>query len=383
MENLSISYAVICLNEERTILRCLKAISSNCNKNDEIIVVDTGSKDKTKELVEEKFPNVKLYDFKWNGSFSSARNYCIKLAKKDWIFFIDADETLSPNSGYNLKRHIFEVNKIAPRPFVMVPKIINTNGNILYNAGRIMPNNSQFNFYGLIHEYPVINNRKDEKGYDTIKLDDVAVYHDGYEPEIMKSKSKPCRNSKLDKIMLKKLPNSIRYNYLYYRDSESIISEDEYVKGMTKTFLMDKNNKFSQQAGISLLIYYVNKKKFDLADKYVEKLAELVEKPNSAVSKWELVYLSSINDLNRLKSKEAYLLKTLIAVKNNHENEINEIFKDGMNYDELIGLIFLSLGRFKEALDICKSLNKKNFTNQLSNKICEFEKILESNHVNK
>lgn len=383
MKKISMSYAVICLNEERTIVRCLKAIKSNMGENDEIIVVDTGSTDNTIPLISSKFPTVKLYNFKWNNSFASARNYCIEAAKKDWIFFVDADETLYKKSGLKVKNNILRVSKIAPKPFVMVPKIINKNGSIVYNAGRIIPNNSRFRFYGAIHEYPIIDSNKDGTGYDTIRLNDVMVYHDGYDFEVMKSKHKSLRNSELDKIMLKKMPNSIRYNFLYFRDAKSIIGDKKYVEGMTQTFLMDKRNKFSQEAGLSLLLYYVNEKNFVMADKYIEKLAELINEPNSAISKWELIYLASVNELNKLNSKEFSLLKTLIAVRNNHSEEINEYFREGFNYDELIGLILLSLGQIKEANELSQYLNKNGFKNQLTSRINKFKEILGSNNEKK
>lgn len=199
----------------------------------------------------------------------------------------------------------------------------------------------------------------------------------------MKSKHKSLRNSELDKIMLKKMPNSIRYNFLYFRDAKSIIGDKKYVEGMTQTFLMDKRNKFSQEAGLSLLLYYVNEKNFVMADKYIEKLAELINEPNSAISKWELIYLASVNELNKLNSKEFSLLKTLIAVRNNHSEEINEYFRKGFNYDELIGLILLSLGQIKEANELSQYLNKNGFKNQLTSRINKFKEILGSNNEKK
>lgn len=76
---------------------------------DEIIVVDTGSKDKTSEIA--KKSGAKVFKFKWNNDFSKARNFSLKKSTKDWILILDADEIISE---YDLKRirKITELNEV-------------------------------------------------------------------------------------------------------------------------------------------------------------------------------------------------------------------------------------------------------------------------------
>ncbi len=88
----SISLCMITKNEEVFLEQCLNSISSLV---DEIIVVDTGSLDKTKDIAR-KFTN-KIYDFKWCDDFSTARNKSLEYATGDWILILDADEVLSEN----------------------------------------------------------------------------------------------------------------------------------------------------------------------------------------------------------------------------------------------------------------------------------------------
>lgn len=87
----TISACMIVKNEEELLPRCLKSIRDLV---DEIILVDTGSEDRTVQIAEEF--GCKIYHFPWQGDFSSARNESLKHATKDWIFIIDADEELPP-----------------------------------------------------------------------------------------------------------------------------------------------------------------------------------------------------------------------------------------------------------------------------------------------
>jgi len=88
--NNTASLCMIVKNEEAQLARCLKSVQPVV---DEMIIVDTGSTDRTKDIA--KVFGAKLYDFKWTDDFSEARNYCISKAKGRWIFILDADEVIS------------------------------------------------------------------------------------------------------------------------------------------------------------------------------------------------------------------------------------------------------------------------------------------------
>lgn len=87
MKKIPISMCMICKNEEKRIERCLKSLKDT---GLELVVVDTGSTDRTKELALQYTSCV--YDFVWCDDFSAARNYSLQLASNDWIFMMDADE---------------------------------------------------------------------------------------------------------------------------------------------------------------------------------------------------------------------------------------------------------------------------------------------------
>ena len=86
---ITVSVCMIVKNEEHCLERCLKSLVPVA---DEIIVVDTGSDDGTKDIAK-KYTD-KIYDFAWTGSFSDARNYSFSLAGCDYIYCADADEEL-------------------------------------------------------------------------------------------------------------------------------------------------------------------------------------------------------------------------------------------------------------------------------------------------
>jgi len=85
----SITLCMIVKNEERYLARCIASVKPVVH---EIIVVDTGSEDKTIDIATAF--GARVYDFPWNGNFSDARNFAIDKAKGSWILVMDADEVL-------------------------------------------------------------------------------------------------------------------------------------------------------------------------------------------------------------------------------------------------------------------------------------------------
>ena len=84
-----ISLCMIVKNEEDVLNNCLSTVYDLV---DEIIIVDTGSTDKTKEIAS-KYTN-KIYDFKWVDDFAKARNFSFEKATKDYILWLDADDII-------------------------------------------------------------------------------------------------------------------------------------------------------------------------------------------------------------------------------------------------------------------------------------------------
>ena len=85
----TVSVAMIVKNEEKILDRCLDSLQGIY---DELIIVDTGSVDNTKDIAH-KYTD-KVYDFEWCDDFSAARNYAFSKCTMDYIYTADADEVL-------------------------------------------------------------------------------------------------------------------------------------------------------------------------------------------------------------------------------------------------------------------------------------------------
>lgn len=95
----TLTLSMIVKNEEKYLDACLESVREVA---DEIVVVDTGSTDKTKDIA--KRHNAKIYDFEWIRDFSAARNFALKHSSGDWILYMDADERLDPHSIGEVKQ---------------------------------------------------------------------------------------------------------------------------------------------------------------------------------------------------------------------------------------------------------------------------------------
>lgn len=93
------SMCMIVKNEEDVLERCLEGIAGLM---DEIVIVDTGSTDRTKQIAF-KYTD-KVYDFAWVGDFSKARNFAFEKASCDYIYSADADEIVDAENREKLKR---------------------------------------------------------------------------------------------------------------------------------------------------------------------------------------------------------------------------------------------------------------------------------------
>ena len=110
---MSLSIALITLNEEANIERCLSSLKSFA---DEIILVDMGSTDQTLQKAKEF--SAKIFTHPYTGFVEPARNYALDKTQGDWVFLIDADEELPKTLKLLLKELIREKSK----SFYRVPR---------------------------------------------------------------------------------------------------------------------------------------------------------------------------------------------------------------------------------------------------------------------
>ncbi|SEW48790.1 Glycosyltransferase involved in cell wall bisynthesis [Chryseobacterium wanjuense] len=95
-----LSLAVITYNEEENIVRLLDSLK---NTVDEIVIVDSFSTDKTKEICTQKYPQVKFFERKFNG-YGEQKNHALDLCSHEWILFLDADEVPDEDLKNSIKK---------------------------------------------------------------------------------------------------------------------------------------------------------------------------------------------------------------------------------------------------------------------------------------
>lgn len=101
-----ITTCILTKNDGKKIKECLESVQKF---SFEILVIDCGSTDNTKEIVSE-YTNILDYEF--NNNYSDAKNYCIEKAKGDWILFIDPNQYLSKETEENILSYLYyQVNE--------------------------------------------------------------------------------------------------------------------------------------------------------------------------------------------------------------------------------------------------------------------------------
>lgn len=144
---------MIVKNEEKVLDNCL---SSCFDLFDEIIIVDTGSKDKTIKIAQ-KYAT-KILNFKWNYNFSDARNYGILNCNCDYFMWLDADDIITKDNLERLKQLKIELDKEKPDCiFVKYNTGFDENGKVTfsYYRERILKNDKLNLFIDPVHEVVV------------------------------------------------------------------------------------------------------------------------------------------------------------------------------------------------------------------------------------
>jgi glycosyltransferase involved in cell wall biosynthesis len=197
-----ISVCMIVKDEEQFLDNCLQSVKDIA---DEIIIIDTGSKDNTVNIAR-KYTD-KIYFHPWKDSFSEARNHYFDYAKGDWIFQIDADEELVKDDIPVLLDAIKNPNIDT----IMVPIISQLSrgqNKAMHNVERVFRNNGIIHYEGRIHNRVV--------GCKNVKIYPIHFLHYGYDLNDQDlSETKHKRRISLLKMDIEDDPeNPLPYHYL-------------------------------------------------------------------------------------------------------------------------------------------------------------------------
>lgn len=202
----NISVCIIVKNEEKYIEDCLNSVLDIAS---EIIVLDTGSTDRTIEICS-KFSKVSLYHMNWEDNFSKAMNKCISYAKYEWILCIDADERINEFSQLYLK-DCLETHKHKDKSLIIKFHSVNVNSNRFtqnYFKCGVLRNNRGIHFIVPVHQYPV-----NEKN-------DIIIEHSKqfqfYHVQEATKESITARNEKYIKILIDFMKDSSNKGHDFY-----------------------------------------------------------------------------------------------------------------------------------------------------------------------
>lgn len=192
--SVTLTAAFIVRDEERTLQKALDHIRPAV---DDIVVVDTGSVDRTVEIAQEA--GARVYPFEWCDDFSAARNFALAQVQTDWVLWVDGDEVLDPED-VQAPRTAAGLYSTLEEPVILRIVQVNQHGNNRepnYDMSRLHPTGYGIRWWGRIHEQlGPPEGGIFAHGYSRPVVR-VRLNHDGYQPEVMHGKAKLQRNVQL------------------------------------------------------------------------------------------------------------------------------------------------------------------------------------------
>ncbi len=166
----TLSACMIVKNEEAFLGRCLQSV---CSHVDEIIVVDTGSTDRTVEIAESY--GARVYHHPWENDFSKHRNQSISYASGRWIFIIDADEEYLASSRRDLREELVRAENDGDDALHMRVESRQAEGAeiVCSDSVRVFRANGQIRYEGFVHNQLV--------GYEKLAVSLGRIVHYGYD----------------------------------------------------------------------------------------------------------------------------------------------------------------------------------------------------------
>jgi GT2 family glycosyltransferase/glycosyltransferase involved in cell wall biosynthesis/tetratricopeptide (TPR) repeat protein len=195
-----LSVCLIAKNEEAHLDRCLASVRPLAHQ---MIVVDTGSTDRTAEIAKQH--GAEVYSFAWSDDFSAARNAALEHATGDWVLSLDADEELPAESQAKLREHLRDPKAMAFR-LPLVDHGQEAEGRSL--VPRLFRNAPGLFWTGRVHEQVFGGVEALRKGWHLEnKLGEATILHHGYSTDAAQQRAKSERNLRLLKLALEEQPN--------------------------------------------------------------------------------------------------------------------------------------------------------------------------------
>jgi len=206
-----VSLCMIVRDEEAFLPECLRRAAPAA---DEIVIVDTGSKDRTVEIAREA--GARVLHFEWRDDFSAPRNFGLEHARGQWILVLDADEHLEPGAPEEI-RAVARDRRLGA--CYLTFRNLHDGGRELRNLmARMFRNAPEIRYQNLIHEQvaPAITRycRAHDLKIGTIRA---PVVHHGYTSLVAHGRAKRERNLRLFEKQFERHPDD-PYSWYRYGD---------------------------------------------------------------------------------------------------------------------------------------------------------------------
>ena len=301
-----LSVAMIVKDGEQTLGACLESVKGIA---DEIVVVDTGSSDRTVEVAREH--GARIEHFAWRDDFSAARNASIQMAAGDWVLWMDADDVLPKEEHQKIRK------AMARGPGEAFYFSLENTGadRSRYPQLRLFPNLPGVRFERPVHEQVV--GSLEGLGIRCVRTD-IRVVHTGYTTDAITSKKRRKYLGMMRRWLAAHPEDAdvrFRVGHTLYGEGDSQAAELEF-----KLLADDETLKMQRPSIARMALTFLGRVRMDLKrhDQALEPLTESVDMaPGSALAR---LYLGEcLLEMGRAKEAREHLTHAL-------ENEEGEVF---------------------------------------------------------
>ena len=230
---MTISLCLIVKDEAANLPRCLDSAAAIV---DEIVVVDTGSTDATVDIAAAH--NARVFSIDWPNDFAAARNVSLSHATGDWVLVLDADEVLDGEVGQQLQ----QIDRGQPQQGIESANLLAVNllrqeigatqapYTLITRFFRRLPTIQFFRLYHETVDDSIAALQQQHPRWQVLTLDQVGIYHTGYDPEVVIQRDKFSRAQSLMELHLQRYPqdpyilNKLAALYLEQNQSEAALS---------------------------------------------------------------------------------------------------------------------------------------------------------------
>lgn len=295
----TVSLCMITKNEEQFIGDCLASVRDVV---DEIILVDTGSTDRTVEIAESF--GAKVFHFPWTGDFAAARNESLAHATGDWILVLDADETIPAEGHAELKQAVRNQENVGYS--LIIENLLGEAEAGTYQTAlifRLFRNRPDIRYEGIIHEQALPSAQRTGLPVQNCRA---RIVHRGYLAQHVEERGKYHRNLEILKKQVEIEPEEPYVHFNLGQTYKLLGQMEEAAKAYRRS--------------LDLL----NEKKASLTTAY-----------------WPQLYFSFI-DLYRLQKEYERALEVAEEALANYPNFPDILFTKGY--------VLLEMGRHQEAI---------------------------------